>query len=92
MGGFVDFKCAYCGYTEESIGVGHGQKPEPCLRLFRCDKCKTVGSTWVESGKPVRCGSCYEEGVPLLDDDVRVVECPKCNQKASILPRTESWD
>jgi hypothetical protein len=78
MGHKVDFLCRACRYEERDLGVGCGRRPEPCLRLFHCDNCHSIGSTWVGAGKIARCSLCYDDAIAPLDDDVVAVDCPKC--------------
>jgi hypothetical protein len=92
MGGFVDYRCRYCNLEIEEIPVGRGRNPSPYLALFRCVKCKTVGSTWIEAGTVPRCGTCYEPGVEILPDDVTRISCPKCGEPACFTPRVGSWE
>jgi hypothetical protein len=92
MGAFVSYHCRHCRYEEPKIGVGRGRHPFPYLALYRCARCKTVGSTWVHEGQPPRCGVCYEEGVTLLADDTRRIDCPKCGNPASFRPVAGSWE
>lgn len=92
MGFFVDFKCDSCKYEEESIGVGHGKNPTPHLALYRCNQCKSIGSTWVSDGGIARCSLCYDEAVTILPDDTRRVDCPKCGKPARIAVREGSWE
>lgn len=92
MGGFVDFKCRSCKYEETDIGAGRGRQAFPYLALFRCDNCKSVGSTWIHENRIPRCGACYSDGVTLLPDDVRVINCPKCGEPASFSPGKGSWE
>lgn len=92
MGGFVDFHCRHCRTELTEIPVGKGRVPSPWLALFRCAKCKTVGSTWVEDGRPARCGTCYEEGVELLPDGTTRISCPRCGEPARFSPRDGRWD
>lgn len=92
MGGFVDFHCRQCRTEITEIPVGRGKQPFPYLALFRCRGCKTVGSTWIEENRPVRCGTCYEEGVELLPDDSTHLSCPKCGQPARLTPREGAWE
>ncbi len=92
MGSFVTFQCRHCRYEETEIAVGCGRNPSPKLALYRCTRCKTVGSTWVQETQPARCGACYEEGVTLLTDDTMRIDCPKCGQPASFRPATGSWE
>lgn len=92
MGWFVDFKCSYCRYEEIGLGVGRGQHPFPFLALFSCANCKSIGSTWVDENKVPRCGACYHEGVTLLADDVRRVDCPKCGEPAIITRGEGVWE
>lgn len=92
MGGFVDYRCQHCRTEFDDIPVGKGRQPSPYLALFRCTRCKTVGSTWVESNRAPRCGTCYEEGVELLPDDTADIVCPKCGNVARIMPKSGSWE
>ncbi len=78
MGHKVDFLCRACHYEERDLGVGCGRRPQPCLRLFRCDNCHSIGSTWVGAGGIPRCSLCYHDAITLLADDVMGVACPKC--------------
>ena len=91
MGSFVDFKCNFCGYEATDIGVGHGKRSYPRLALFRCDKCKSVGSTWVgEDQRPI-CSMCYDEEIVLLPDNDSQLECPKCGKPAFIVAKEGAW-
>jgi len=92
MGGFVDYRCRHCRTEIEDIPVGRGRQASPYLALFRCVRCKTVGSTWIENNQPARCGTCYEEGVELLPDDTTRITCPKCGEPANLTPKTGSWE
>jgi hypothetical protein len=92
MGGFVDYHCRHCRTEQTEIPVGRGRTASPYLKLFRCTRCKTVGSTWVEDDRPPRCGTCYEEGVELLPDDVTRIDCPRCGQPARFTPRAGGWE
>lgn len=92
MGSFVDFKCVSCGYELESIGFGHGKKETPFLKLYTCDACKSIGSTWIDRDNDTRCSVCYEKDLTLLDDASRLVNCPKCGQTATLIPKSETWE
>ncbi len=92
MGGFAKFSCMNCGYTEERIGFGHGRKPEPHLQLYRCNMCKTVGSTWVEGDATPRCGGCYDEAITLLEPENSSFDCPKCNTLAALSLLDDTWE
>ena len=92
MGGFVKFACGSCGYEEPEIPIGHGRQEMPYLALFRCDGCKTIGSTWVHADKVPRCANCYHDAVTLVPDGARRVNCPKCGEPARITPREGSWE
>lgn len=92
MGFFVDLKCSACKYEETSLGVGRGKNPTPFLALFRCDRCKSIGSTWVQDGRNPRCSLCYHDAVTILPDDTRSVDCPKCGKPARIAVSEGSWD
>lgn len=92
MGGFVDFRCTHCRLEMEEIPVGKGRRPWPYLALYRCTRCKTVGSTWIQEDQPARCSVCYEDGVTLLPDDTTRVDCPKCGKPAQFTPRDGSWE
>jgi len=92
MGGFVDFHCRHCRLELPEIPFGAGRNPSPALALFRCRRCKTVGSTWVYPGRTPQCGTCYEEGVELLPDDARDIDCPKCGKPARLTPRDGHWE
>jgi predicted RNA-binding Zn-ribbon protein involved in translation (DUF1610 family) len=74
------------------IPVGRGRAASPYLALFRCTRCKTVGSTWIEPRRPPRCGTCYEAGVELLPDDATRIECPKCGNTARLTPKAGHWE
>ena len=91
MGGFVSFKCALCRYEEPEIGVGRGHAEFPFLALYRCDNCKTIGSTWVEQNRLPRCAGCYHDAITILPDNTRRVNCPKCGEPARITPRDGDW-
>lgn len=92
MGGFVDFRCSFCKYEENDIGIGHGKKAFPFLALYRCDNCQTIGSTWVYPDKLPHCSQCYHDAVTILPEDTRRVMCPKCGEPAKIAPKEGSWD
>jgi len=92
MGGFVDFHCRHCRLDLPEIPFGKGRNPSPVLELFRCRRCKTVGSTWVHAGQVPLCGTCYEEGVELLPEDVARIDCPKCGKPAQFTPRDGHWE
>jgi len=92
MGGFVDFECKFCHYAERGIAVGHGKAPSPFLALYRCDHCKTVGSTWFHEDKIPRCAGCYHDVITILPQDARRVTCPKCGEPALLTPREGSWE
>ncbi|HEX9625841.1 MAG TPA: hypothetical protein VGA00_02760 [Acidiferrobacterales bacterium] len=92
MGGFVDFYCRHCRYAETDIGVGRGREEFPFLRLFRCDNCKSVGSTWVHENRIPRCSVCYHDAVTLLADDTRKLNCPKCGDPAEFVAKEGSWE
>jgi len=47
MGHFVAFNCDFCHYREPEPAVGRGRDEFPLLKLFRCNHCKTIGSTWI---------------------------------------------
>jgi hypothetical protein len=92
VGGFVEFRCKHCRYEETDIGVGKGRNPSPFLALFRCAKCKSVGSTWIKEHETPRCGVCYEEGVTLLPDDTTRIDCPRCGKPAQFAPKEGVWE
>lgn len=93
MGHKADFRCFGCRYEENDLAVGRGRRPGPYLRLFRCDNCHSIGSTWIEEGKTPRCSFCYHDEVKLLPDDVTLVECPKCEQRGTIVHRRDdTWE
>lgn len=92
MGGFVKYSCLNCGYTEDRIGFGHGRATEPHLQLYRCDKCKTVGSTWVEGEQSPRCASCYDEDITPLEPKNTSFNCPKCDTLAVLVVLEDNWD
>jgi predicted RNA-binding Zn-ribbon protein involved in translation (DUF1610 family) len=92
MGGFVDYHCPHCHYQESDIAVGTGRNPAPRLALFRCAKCKTVGSTWVGENAAPRCANCYEEGVGLLPDDATRIDCPRCGRSAAFTRKEGRWE
>lgn len=92
MGRFVKYSCLNCGYTEERIGFGRGKNPEPHLQLYRCDHCKTVGSTWVEGEQLPRCASCYDEQITLLEPKNASFNCPKCDTLAVLALLEDNWD
>lgn len=93
MGHQADFQCLGCRYEEKDLAVGHGRRPSPYLRLFRCDHCHSVGSTWIEEGKTPRCSLCYHDEPTLLPDDVGAVDCPKCQKRAAFTQRREAtWE
>jgi predicted RNA-binding Zn-ribbon protein involved in translation (DUF1610 family) len=92
MGGFVKFSCMNCGYTEERIGYGHGNNPEPRLQLYRCGQCKTVGSTWVEGDRPPLCGGCYNKEITLLESKNASFDCPRCDTAARLSVREDTWE
>lgn len=91
MGTFVDFKCGYCKYEENHIGVGHGSNPSPRLALFRCPSCKTVGSTWVYPDRDPVCAHCYHEDIEILDAGARTVTCPKCGEPGHFTDADGEW-
>jgi len=91
MGHFVEFKCRFCNYGESQIGVGHGRTESPSLKLFTCENCSSVGSTWVYPDRPPLCSVCYGDGIRLLADDVRRVTCPRCGETARITPTDGEW-
>ena len=78
MGWFVDFKCKFCNYEENNIGIGHGEMEYPFLTLFRCDNCKTVGSTWIYEDKIPLCSHCYHAAISILSDGTTKLNCPRC--------------
>jgi hypothetical protein len=92
VGGFVAYRCKHCRYEESEIGIGKGKNPFPFLALFRCNKCKSVGSTWIQEHSTPRCGLCYEEGVTLLPDDTTHIDCPRCGKPAQFTPMEGSWE
>jgi hypothetical protein len=92
VGGFVNFHCKQCRYEVTEIGVGKGKHPFPFLALYRCPKCKTVGSTWVNESETPRCGVCYEEGVTLLQDNTTHIDCPRCGKPAQFMPQEGVWE
>ena len=92
MGIVVDFKCGFCKYEETNIGVGRGKNEFPFLVLFRCDNCKSIGSTWVYDKKIPLCSICYHDEIIILPDDTRRLNCPKCGEPAVITPRDETWE
>lgn len=91
-GGFAAFRCMNCGYTEQHIGFGRGKNPEPRLQLYRCDHCKTVGSTWVKSDEKLRCGACYDEIITLLEPENSSFNCPKCDTLAVFSILDNTWE
>ncbi len=93
MGHFADFRCRGCRYEEVDLGVGHGRKPTPVLKLFRCDHCHSVGSTWVQEGRVTRCSFCYHDEPVLLADDVTALACPKCQAPGVVTHRRDAtWE
>jgi ribosomal protein S27E len=92
MGTFVDFRCSYCKYEELNIPVGHGREPEPHLALFRCDNCKTLGSTWIQPEREAVCSHCYHDKVTLFDTPPETVDCPKCGEPGKLTPAEGSWE
>ncbi|WP_298135461.1 hypothetical protein [Acidiferrobacter sp.] len=93
MGHTVDFVCRACRYEERDLAVGHGRQPEPCLRLFHCDNCHSVGSTWLGAGRIARCSFCYHEAITLLADDAAGTPCPKCHAPGTFVHRRDqSWE
>jgi ribosomal protein S27E len=91
MGSFVTYQCRHCRYEESGIGIGRGRNPFPYLALYRCARCKTVGSTWIHADRRPRCGVCDDEGVTLFADDATHIDCPKCEKPASFRPAPGSW-
>lgn len=91
MGHFVDFHCSFCKYEETNLGVGRGRVEFPFLKLYRCDNCKTIGSTWIYENRLPRCAGCYHDAIMLLDDDAQRVNCPKCGEPARLKPRDGEW-
>ena len=92
MGSFVDFACKNCHYEEKAIGIGRGRNELPYLALFRCDHCHSIGSTWVHANRVPVCGNCYHDGLTLLPDDSRGVNCPKCGEPAKLTPKEGGWE
>lgn len=92
MGWFVDFRCRHCRYEELDIGVGRGRNEFPFLVLFRCDNCKTVGSTWVYENRLPICSHCYHDAVMVLPDDTVCVNCPKCGEPATLTRQEGTWE
>lgn len=91
MGHFVEFHCRFCHYQEAEIGVGHGRSAFPFLKLYRCDHCKTIGSTWVYEDKLPHCAGCYHATITLLDDDATRVSCPKCGEAGRLTRKDGEW-
>ncbi len=91
MGFFVDFRCQNCRYEERDIGVGRGKSEFPFLALFRCDNCKTIGSTWINEHQLPLCAHCYHDAVVILPDDTTRVNCPKCGEPALITRKEGAW-
>lgn len=92
MGGFVNFRCNYCKYEERDIGVGHGKSEFPFLALFRCDHCKSIGSTWVYRDRIPMCSICYHEEVRIVGPQTRTVNCPRCGEPATLTPGEREWE
>lgn len=91
MGRFVGFRCRFCKYEETGLGIGRGRTEFPFLKLYRCDNCKTIGSTWIYENRIPRCAGCYHDAITLLDDDARQVNCPKCGEPAPLTPQDGEW-
>lgn len=92
MGGFVKFYCGSCRYEENAIAIGHGRNETPYLAPFRCDHCKTLGSTWIHANKIPNCAHCYHDEVTILPEDTQRTNCPKCGEPARITPGEERWE
>ena len=93
MGHKADFHCFGCRYEEKDLAIGRGRRPSPYLSLFRCDHCHSIGSTWIEEAKKPRCSFCYHDAPTLLAEDVTVVDCPRCEQRGTIVHRRgETWE
>ncbi len=92
MGGIAKFNCLNCGYTEEKIGFGHGKHAEPHLQIYCCNRCKTVGSTWVNGDEQPRCGICYEEEITPLETKNTSLNCPRCDTLAVLAILEDTWD
>ncbi len=67
--------------------------PVPYLRLFSCDNCHSVGSTWVDDATTPRCSLCYHDGIQLLADDAETSVCPKCGERGAFIHhRDQIWE
>lgn len=92
MGHIVDFQWPYYKYAEHDLGVGRGKSAFPFLALFRCDSCKTIGSTWVRENQIPRCSNCYHDAVIVLPDDATRVGCPRRGEVARITRKEGAWE
>lgn len=73
------------------MGVGHGAAEFPFLALFRCDLCRSVGSTWIYPDRIPRCSLCYHDAVTLLPEGQLEVHCPKCGEPGRFQPVPGEW-
>ncbi|HET9122909.1 MAG TPA: hypothetical protein VFN52_05340 [Acidiferrobacteraceae bacterium] len=91
MGHMVRYRCSRCRYEEMDLGVGAGRQEPPRLRLFQCDNCHSVGSTWVSPDRVPRCSLCYHDTIVLLPDDAGAWACPKCGEAGQFEPLEGEW-
>jgi predicted RNA-binding Zn-ribbon protein involved in translation (DUF1610 family) len=92
MGEYLQFHCPFCQYRDDAVGIGRGRKTPAELQLYKCTHCKTLGSTWVEEGKPARCVLCYDTDIELMSADTAFTECPKCGETLLISKKEGSWE
>jgi len=91
VGGYVSYRCRYCGYEQAEIALGRGREPNLALELFHCRHCRSVGSTWVRAGEQPLCGHCYDEAVDLLDPATTKFACPRCGEDGRFTPAEGEW-
>jgi len=92
MGSFFQFKCRFCQYKVDQIPVGTGKDQTLALRLFNCSSCGSIGSTWTGQDKSPRCAFCYDKEITLLQEKAGVIDCPKCQEPASLVLMPGNWE
>jgi len=92
MGSYVEFRCANCGYQEAQLPVGTGRDADKELKLFACNCCKSVHSTWVVGENAPRCSLCYDRDIRIIEAAPQSLDCPKCGNTAALVSADGSWD
>jgi len=68
MGSYLKYQCRFCQYQVEPIPVGQGKDKTRALKLFCCERCKSIGSTWITENESPHCSFCYETEIKLLSE------------------------